>query len=81
MTNDNKKLMEDFLNANPEIDRAAAQKAVENKNADALLSKLSSQDKEKLNSILSDRDALKAALSSPQAQMLLKMFSGGGKNG
>ena len=81
MTNDNKKLMDDILNANPEIDREAAQKAIKNQNAEALISKLSEKDKEKLNSILSDKDALKAALSSPQAQLLLKMLSGGGKNG
>ncbi len=77
----NKKLIDDIITANPEIDRQTAQKAIESKSADALLSKLSSKDKEKLNSILSDKDALKAALSSPQAKMLLKMLSGGGKNG
>lgn len=77
----NKKLIDDILSSSPEIDKDTAQKAIENKNADALLSKLSSKDKEKLNSILSDKDALKAALSSPQAKMLFKMLSGGGKNG
>ena len=78
---DNNKIMDDFLKSNPQIDPDTAKKAIENRNAEALVSKLSSKDKEKLNSILSDKEALRAALSSPQAQMLIKMLSGGGKNG
>jgi len=78
---DNNKTMDDFLKSNPQIDPTTAKKAIENRNAETLISKLSSKDKEKLNSILSDKEALKAALSSPQAQMLIKMLSGGGKNG
>lgn len=81
MTDDNKKIMDDFLKSNPQIDPDTAKNAIKNRNAESLVSKLSSKDKEKLNSILSDKEALKAALSSPQAQMLLKMLSGGGKNG
>lgn len=81
MENNNKNIIDGILSSNPEIDKSAAKKAVESQNAKDLISKLSPDDKEKLNSILSDKEALKSVLSSPKAQMLLKMLSGGGKNG
>lgn len=48
--------------------------------ASALLKNLNDSDKQKLNDILSDKQKLQEVLKSPQAQMLLKLFSGG-KNG
>ncbi len=78
---DNKKILKEILSSETKINTDAAQKAIENKNADSLISGLSDTDKQKLNSILSDQEALKAALSSPKAKMLLKLFAGGGKNG
>ena len=48
--------------------------------ASALLKNLNDSDKQKLNDVLSDKQKLQEVLKSPQAQMLLKLFSGG-KNG
>ncbi len=45
-----------------------------------LINNLSSEQKEKLNAILSDKEALEKVLKSPQALALIKLF-GGGKNG
>lgn len=45
-----------------------------------LINNLSSEQKEKLNAVLSDKEALEKVLKSPQALALLKLF-GGGKNG
>ncbi len=62
-------------NIDPEILKAA-----KSKDTEALMSKLSDKDKEKLNQILSDKEALKNILNSPLAAELIKKF-GGGKNG
>lgn len=51
------------------------------KNKDALMKNLSQKDKETLNNILNNKDELKKVLSSPEAAAILKMLSGGGKNG
>lgn len=45
-----------------------------------LMNSLNSDQSNKLNELLSDKDALKSFLSSPKAQELLKRFTGG-KNG
>lgn len=49
-------------------------------NAEQLINNLSNEQKEKLNAVLNDKEALQKVLKSPQAIALLKMF-GGGKNG
>ena len=46
-----------------------------------LMETLSEKDKEKVNKILSDKEALAKMLGSPQAQAIMKMLSGKGKNG
>lgn len=51
-----------------------------NGNAEKLINSLSSEQKEKLNAVLSDQKALENVLKSPKAMALLKLF-GGGKNG
>ena len=56
-------------------------KAAKSGNSDKLIKNLSSKDKETLNSILNDKQKLKEVLSSPEAAALLKILSGGGKNG
>ena len=61
------------------IDRDAIEKAKQSGDVSSLVNNLSCQDKEKLNSILNDKEQLEKVLKSPQAQLLLKMF--GGKNG
>ena len=46
-----------------------------------LIKNLSDADKQKLNSILNDKEALESVLKSPKAVALFKLFSGGDKNG
>ncbi len=62
------------------IDKEAIEQARRTGDASALLKNLNTDDKQKLNDILSDKQKLNEVLKSPQAQMLLKLF-GGGKNG
>ncbi|MBE6750497.1 MAG: hypothetical protein E7560_04975 [Ruminococcaceae bacterium] len=54
-------------------------KAAQNGNTDKLLDSLSNDDKQKINEILKDKNALNSILSSPEAMLILKML--GGKNG
>lgn len=54
-------------------DRAAIEKAAQgNKALSQALSKLSSDDMEKLSAVLGDRDRMKSMLATPQAQKLLE---------
>jgi hypothetical protein len=55
--------------------------AAQSGNTDALIKNLSDSDKQKLNAILKDKDALEKLLKSPQAAALIKMLSKGKKNG
>lgn len=66
--------------SNGKLSQKALENAAKSGNADALVKNLSEKEKEKLNQILSDKSELERLLKSPQAQMLLKMLSGG-KNG
>lgn len=54
--------------------------AVKKGDKDALLNSLSKEDKEKLNAVLNDKNALNAALKSPEAMAIMKALFGG-KNG
>jgi inactivated superfamily I helicase len=78
--NFNSKNFDSVLHAS-KIDRDALEKAAKSGNADALVNSLSAEDKQKLNSLLNDKKALEAMLNSPQAIAILKMLSGGKKNG
>ena len=79
--NNNKPELENILKNNRgKIDREALEKAKKTGDASALINSLSADDKEKLNTILNDKEQLSKVLKSSQAQMLLKLF-GGGKNG
>ncbi|MBR4972892.1 MAG: hypothetical protein IKY45_00330 [Clostridia bacterium] len=49
-------------------------------NTENLINNLSPEQKEKLNAVLNDKEALEKVLKSPQALALMKLF-GGGKNG
>lgn len=69
--------MKDILSS---LDKNAVEEAKKG-NPEALTRNLSDKDREKINSYLSDKDALKKLLSSPEAAALIKMFSVGGKNG
>ena len=56
-------------------------KLLATKDPKKLMETLSEKDKEKVNKMLSDKEALAKMLSSPQAQTIIKMLSGNGKNG
>ena len=66
---------------NDKIDRNVILETAKSSNTDKLINSLSKEDKEKLNSILNDRKAIEEMLKSPQAAAIIKMLSGGSKNG
>lgn len=80
---DKKKLVDAvFESSGGKFDKNTVSGAVSDKNVEPLINKLSTKDKEKLNQILSDKKSMEAALNTPQAKALLKMFlKGGGNNG
>lgn len=80
---DKQKLMDAVISSSGgAIDRNSLNEAVKDKNAAALINKLSEKDKEKLSRVMSDRKSMEEVLKSPQAQAILKSFlKGGGKNG
>ncbi len=64
-------------NINPDLIKAAAN----SKDPKKLFNSLSDKDKDTVNKMLSDKKAMEEMLKSPQAQAILKMLSGKGKNG
>ncbi len=54
---------------------------LKDKDPKKLMSSLSKEDKETVNKMLNDKAALAEMLKSPQAQAIIKMLSGKGKNG
>lgn len=82
MNNSNNKKLDDVLSSlDGKIDRNAVLHAAKSGNTDKLINSLSAEDKQKLNSVLNDKKAIESVLKSPQAAAILKMLSGGGKNG
>ena len=79
--NNNKSSNDMFLDTNGNLDKKAISEAAKSGNTDKLINSLSSEDKQKLNSILNDKKAIADVLKSPRAAAILKMLSGGGKNG
>lgn len=70
---------DNILKNNGKIDKKAVENAVKTGNTDSLVNSLSKEDKQKLLNLMSDKQAMKDILKSPEAQALLKLF--GGKNG
>lgn len=75
---------------NDELLRMAAQKLGLNQdtvkkaaeeNGENLLSKLSTEDRQKVSQVLSNKELTREILSSPKAQQLLKNFFGDKQNG
>lgn len=64
--------LSDRLGAKPEELKSAAQKG----NINSVIKGLNPNDAEKIQRVLSDKDASRKILSSPQAQKLLKKFLG-----
>ena len=80
MNNQNFDFDQIIKNSGGKIQRDDLEKIKKSGDASALVNNLSTEDKQKLNRILSDKSELEKVLKSPQAQMLLKLF-GEGKNG
>lgn len=80
MNNNNSELEKVLKQSGGKIDRETLEKAKQTGDASALVNSLPTADKQKLNSILNDKEKLAEVLKSPQAQMLLKLF-GKDKNG
>lgn len=77
---DKNKLFDDLMkSSNGNLDKKAIENAAKTGNTEKLINSLSDKDKQKLLSIMSDKQAMNDILKSPQAQALLKLF--GGKNG
>lgn len=77
--NENSKNIENLLNTvsnrlgkSPE----ELQKATQSGDISSILSNLNSKDAEKIQNVLSDKDAANKLLSSPQAQSLIKKMLG-----
>lgn len=80
MNNQNNNI-DNIINASGgKLDRNALEKVRQSGDASSLVNSLSTEDKQKLNDILNNKEQLEKVLKSPQAKMLLKLF-GGGKNG
>ncbi len=56
-------------------------KLINTKDPKKLLNSLSDKDKETVNRMLADKEALAEMLKSPQAKAIINMLSGKGKNG
>lgn len=67
--------------SNSKIDPKDVTEATKTGDASKLIGSLSEADKEKLNSVLSDKESLAKLLKSPQAAAIMKMLSGKDKNG
>ena len=63
------------------LDKSAIKQAAASGNAEPLLKNLSDSDKQKINSVLNDKQALESLLKSPEAAAIIKFLKGGGKNG
>lgn len=77
----NNQNINDMFFGNNNIDKNTISEAAKSGNTDKLINSLSPEDKQKLNSILKDKNAIAEVLKSPQAAAILKMLSGGKKNG
>ncbi len=70
-----------FFGMSGNVDKKTISEAAKSGNTDKLINSLSAEDRQKLNTILNDKNAIAEVLKSPQAAAILKMLSGGGKNG
>ncbi len=78
--NNSDKLINSMLSKNNNSDNEALKQAIKNKDKETLINSLSMEDKQKLNQVLSDKNALENLLKTPEAQSLMRSLFGG-KNG
>lgn len=78
---DKNKILESVLNSSAsDADRKEFADAIKKGDKSKLINSLSDKDKATLNAVLNDKNALEAALKSPQARAIMKSLFGG-KNG
>ena len=75
----NKILSEIGKNSGGKIDMEALSRAAEKKDANAIINSLGEADKEKLKSLLNDKEAIKNLLKNPKITDMLGNFMNGGK--
>ena len=81
-TNQNNDIFKNIANSSGgKLNADAVKQAAKNGNTDALIKNLSDSDKQKLHSVLNDKEALEKLLKSPQAAAIMKMLSKGKQNG
>lgn len=62
------------------LSRDSINRAADGKDITPLVNSLSTEDREKLNRVMSDKESMEKLLKSPQAQLILKSVLKGGKN-
>ena len=62
------------------LNRDTINRAADSKDASSLINSLSSEDRERLNKVMSDKESMERLLKSPQAQLILKSVLKDGKN-
>lgn len=72
--NNNKNSIGDLFSSG-KVNLKDAKQAIENKDPSKIINNLSLEDKQKLNTLLNDKDAMEKALNSPEAKALMKLFS------
>lgn len=81
-TNQNNDIFKNIANSSGgKLNADAVKQAAKSGNTDALIKNLSDRDKQKLHSVLNDKEALEKLLKSPQAAAIMKMLSKGKQNG
>ncbi len=78
--NNSDKLIASMLSKNGLDNNDSIKAAIKSKDKNTLINSLSSEDKQKLNQVLSDKKALENLLKSEEAQTLMRSLFGG-KNG
>ena len=80
--NQNNNILKNIANSSGgKLNAETIKQAAKSGNTDALLKSLSDSDKQKLNAVLKDKEALEKLLKSPQAAAIMKMLSKGKNNG
>ncbi len=75
--NPNQKRIEEILNSlSQKVSSGGASQAPTNADIQNVLSKLEKKQADKIKNILNDPDATREILNSPQAQAIIKKFSG-----
>lgn len=80
--NDNQNFFDNLIaSSGGKINHKTISNAAKSGDTSELVNSLSPEDKQKLNNILSDKQALSELLKSPQAQALMKILKKGNNNG